>query len=240
MNTMSASPSDATAKQVAPRVLVWDAPVRVFHWLMVLCFAGAWLTAESERQRLLHVTFGYGMVVLVAFRILWGFIGSRYARFSEFVRGPRAIVGYVAGLLRRAPEHFRGHNPAGAIAILALLALAIVVPAAGLATYNDFGGHWVEEAHEIGANLMLLVIAGHVAGVLLSSVLHRENLIGAMFSGRKPGNSSDAIPSARLGVAMLLIAAMLALWTWQFLPSRGMTAASDSEVAAQAADADAD
>ena len=102
MNTMSASPSDATAKQVAPRVLVWDAPVRVFHWLMVLCFAGAWLTAESERQRLLHVTFGYGMVVLVAFRILWGFIGSRYARFSEFVRGPRAIVGYVAGLLRRA------------------------------------------------------------------------------------------------------------------------------------------
>ena len=90
MNTTSASPADAPDRRgtAGRRVLVWDAPVRVFHWLMVLSFAGAYLTAESERWRLLHVTLGYTMAGLVVFRMLWGLVGTRHARFASFVRGP--------------------------------------------------------------------------------------------------------------------------------------------------------
>src|SRR6516162_5168079 len=105
MNTASASPAESSGEMPEPasgirRVLVWDAPVRVFHWLMVFSFAGAYLTAESERWRLVHVTLGYTMVGLVAFRIVWGLVGTRYARFSNFVRGPAAIANYVRGLVR--------------------------------------------------------------------------------------------------------------------------------------------
>ncbi len=142
MNTTSASLAESSGDipertPAVRKVLVWDAPVRVFHWLMVLSFAGAYLTAESERWRLVHVTLGYTMAGLVAFRIVWGLIGTRHARFSSFVRGPAAIAGYVRGLVRGRPEHHVGHNPAGALAIVALLGLTLVVTATGWATYND-------------------------------------------------------------------------------------------------------
>jgi cytochrome b len=109
MNTTSASPANspgATPERASAirKVLVWDAPVRVFHWLMVLSFAGAYLTAESERWRIVHVTLGYTMVGLVAFRVVWGLVGTRYARFSSFVRGPAAIARYLRGLIRVGPS----------------------------------------------------------------------------------------------------------------------------------------
>ena len=130
MNTVSASPAER------PRTLVWDAPVRVFHWLLAACFAVAWLSAESERWQLLHITAGYTMAGLVVFRILWGLVGTRHARFSDFVRGPRAVAAYLKSLLRGRPEHHAGHNPAGALAILALLALALLTVATGWANYR--------------------------------------------------------------------------------------------------------
>ncbi|HET7525957.1 MAG TPA: cytochrome b/b6 domain-containing protein, partial [Burkholderiaceae bacterium] len=120
MNIASASRADERPGPVKP-VLVWDAPVRVFHWLMVLSFAGAYLTAESERWRLLHVTLGYTMAGLLAFRIVWGLIGTRHARFASFVRGRAAVMRYLRSLLGGRPEHHAGHNPAGAWAIVALL-----------------------------------------------------------------------------------------------------------------------
>jgi len=169
-----------------PRAIrVWDAPVRVFHWLMVLSFAGAWLTAESERWRLVHVTLGYTMAGLVAFRLLWGLAGSRHARFADFVRGPRAVARYLRSMLQGRPEHHAGHNPAGGWAILALLVLAALTAATGWATYNELAGEWLGEVHETAANLMLALVGVHVAGVLLGSWLHRENLVKAMFTGRK-------------------------------------------------------
>ena len=141
MNTTSASRAEARTDAPAGRkVLVWDAPVRVFHWLMVASFAGAYLTAESERWRLAHVTLGYTMAGLVLFRILWGLVGTRHARFSSFVRGPRAIKSYLVALLRGRPEHHVGHNPAGALAILLLLGLTLAITASGWATFNDLGG----------------------------------------------------------------------------------------------------
>ena len=224
MNETFASRAEATADAPAPRkVLVWDAPVRVFHWLMVVSFFGAYLTAESERWRLLHVTLGYTMLGLVAFRIVWGLVGTRHARFASFVRGPAAVLRYLRSLVSGRPEHHVGHNPAGALAIVALLALTLAVAATGWAVFNDAGGEWLEDLHEASANLMLLIVGVHIAAVVLSSWLHRENLVGAMIGGRKPGAPQDGVKSAWRGVAALMLVAVIGFWwlQWQGAPPAG-------------------
>ena len=197
-------------------VLVWDAPVRVFHWLMVLCFAGAYLTSESETWRLLHVTLGYTMAGLVAFRIIWGFVGTRYARFSFFVRRPKAVAAYLRSILARKPKHHTGHNPAGAIAIVGMLALTAAIAPTGWATYNEWAGEWVAELHEVIANGMLLLIGLHIAAVMVSGWLHKENLARAMLTGRKNGTISQGIPSAWRGAAALILTAVAGFWFLQW------------------------
>ena len=227
MNTTSASHAEAPAAAPSGRsVLVWDAPVRVFHWLLVASFAGAYLSAESERWRLLHVTLGYTMIGLVVFRILWGLIGTRHARFSSFVRGPAAVARYVGAMLRGRPEHHVGHNPAGALAIVALLGLALAVAASGWAAFNEFGGEWLGEAHEVVANLMLTLVGVHIAAVLLSSWMHRENLVAAMVTGRKAAQPQDGVRRAWHGVAALMLVAVLGFWwlQWHNAPAGGVLA----------------
>lgn len=217
MNTKSVSPVNHTHTEAPVQaVLVWDAPVRVFHWLMVLCFAGAYLTAESEMWRLVHVTLGYTMAGLVAFRLVWGVAGSRYARFASFVRGPQAVRAYVRSMLRGQPEHHTGHNPAGAVAIVAMLVLTTAIAASGWVVYNDLSGEWVTELHEVMANTMLLVVGIHVAGVVVASALHRENLARAMVTGRKLGTPADAIRSTWRVLAVALLAAVLGFWALQW------------------------
>jgi cytochrome b len=227
MNETSASPADVTqATGAAHKVVVWDAPVRVFHWLMVFSFAGAYLTAESERWRLLHLTLGYTMAGLVAFRIVWGLVGTRTARFSNFVRGPRAVLRYMQALLSRLPEHHIGHNPAGAVAIVAMLALTLAIVASGWALFNDTGGEWLEGLHEFAANSMLAVIGAHIAGVLFASWRGHENLVGAMITGRKLGRPEDGIRSAWRSVAALMLIAAAGFWwtQWQAFPAGGALA----------------
>jgi cytochrome b len=219
-------------------VLIWDAPVRVFHWLMVLSFAGAYLTAESERWRLAHVTLGYTMAGLVAFRVLWGFVGTRHARFASFVRGPAAVARYLRGLVSKRSGQGAGHNPAGALAIIALLGMTVVVAVAGWATYNDVGGGWLEELHEGAANVMLAIVGVHVAGVLLGSWLHRDNLIGAMVTGRKRARPQDAVRSAWRSVAVLMLAAVLGFWWMQW--NSGAPAGAANGVAASVRQHDRD
>lgn len=220
MNTKSVSrteTADAATTSAARRaILVWDAPLRIFHWLMVLCFAGAYLTAESESLRLVHVTLGYTMAGLVGFRLIWGVVGPRHARFSNFVRGPAAVICYLRALFSGHPQRYVGHNPAGALAIIALLGITLLLVASGWANYNDIGGNWSEELHEGVANAMLALVAIHVAAVLGSSWLHRENLVGAMLHGRKNGAPAEGIRRARRGVAAVLLATVLGFWWWQW------------------------
>jgi len=228
VNAISAFPAETSGREgAAPRVLVWDAPVRIFHWLTVLSFAGAWLTAESERWRLLHVTLGYTMAGLIVFRLLWGLIGTRHARFASFVRGPAAAARYLRSLLRGQPEHHTGHNPAGALAIVALLALALIVSFSGWAHYNELFGGWTEDVHEAAANGLLALVGLHIAAVVLASRLHRENLVGAMVSGYKRGTPQDAIRRAWSGVAALMLVAVLGFWwqQWQAAPAASMPVA---------------
>jgi len=225
-NLSQPGPPESTAQR--RRILVWDAPTRVFHWLLALCFAGAFLTAESDGLRLVHVTLGYTMGALVVFRLVWGLVGSRYARFSNFMHGPRAVLGYLRSLTSGQPQHHLGHNPAGALAIVALLGLTVLVVATGWMHYAHIGGAWTEEVHEGLANAMLALVLVHVAAVLASSWLHRENLIGAMLHGHKTGAPDQGIGRPWRGVAAVLLVAVLGFWWWQ-----GQTApASDTPPAA--------
>lgn len=200
-------------------VRVWDLPTRVFHWSLAASFAGAWLTAESERWRDIHVALGYTLAGLIAFRMVWGVVGSRYARFSGFVFPPSRVVGYLKSLLTGTPEHHLGHNPAGALAIFGLLLLGVVVAASGYANYQELGGEWLEELHEGAANAMLGLVFIHLAGVVVSSFLHRENLVRSMITGWKQGRSGDGIPHVHALLGVALLAAVLGFWAFAQSPS---------------------
>lgn len=194
--------------------LVWDFPTRAFHWMLALSFAGAFVTAESERWRDVHVTLGYTVAGLIAFRLLWGLVGTRYARFASFAFGPRAVLDYVKSLLTRAPRHYVGHNPAGSWVIYLLLALGLLAAATGYATFEEIGGEEAfEDLHEGLANAMLALVSVHIAGVALGSLLHRENLVRAMVSGRKKAAAGEGIRSARWVVGVALIAGVVAFWS---------------------------
>lgn len=217
MNTTSAFPAEPAADTRAARpVLVWDAPVRVFHWLAVLSFAGAWLTAESERWRLLHVTLGYTLAGLVAFRLVWGLVGTRHARFASFVRGPQAVFAHLRDMVQGRLEPHAGHNPAGALAIVALLTAAVAVTFSGWALFDGPGGDWLEDVHEAAANTMMALVAVHLAGVALASWLGRDNLVRPMFSGRKNVAPAEGIRSAWRSVAALMVVAVAGFWAWQW------------------------
>ena len=179
------------------KILVWDLPTRTFHWLLALSFAGAWITADSERWRDAHVLLGYTVLGLIAFRLLWGLVGTRYARFASFTLAPRAVLDYLKSLATFEPRHYLGHNPAGSWAILALLALLATTAATGWAVYAQIGPEWLEELHEGAANAAAALVLVHIAAVFASSLLHRENLVGAMVSGYKPG--PGAVRPARAG-----------------------------------------
>jgi len=204
------------------RTLVWDLPTRVFHWLLVVSFVGAFVTAESERLRDLHLLLGYSAAGLVAFRLLWGLVGTLHARFASFPLSPRAVVDYLRSLLALSPRHYFGHNPAGSWAILAMLALLITTAATGWAQAVEIGPRWVEDLHEGLANTTVAIVVVHVAAVVLSSLLHRENLVHAMITGYKSGSGPTAA-GTRWVVALLLVGTIVAFWAGT-IPAPGLAA----------------
>ena len=186
-------------------ILVWDFPTRIFHWLLVASFIMAYLTSESERLRDWHMVSGYLLVGLILFRLVWGIIGTKYAKFRDFVRGPAAVLDYLNGLFSKESKHYVGHNPAGAIAIVLLLTCGLGMGVSGWLLFNDFGGYFVEEGHEALASIMLTVVIVHVLGVMLSSFLHKENLVRAMVTGYKFGDTSLAIKYQHVLLGLLLL-----------------------------------
>ncbi len=168
----------------APTIKVWDAFVRFAHWMLAITVAGAWLTEDSGP---VHEWLGYAALAIVSARIAWGLVGTRYARFSQFVRAPAATLLYARQVLARSEPRHVGHNPLGAYMIVALIIMVILVGGSGwLYTTDAFWGvEWMEELHEGLANALLGLIALHVAGVIFSSLRHRENLVATMFHGRK-------------------------------------------------------
>lgn len=180
---------------------IWDPLVRVGHWLLVAGVAAAWLTRHAEGR--LHEWLGYLPLAVVVVRVGWGFLGSRHARFADFVRPPAATLRYARqAFLRTEPRHL-GHNPLGGWMILLLLTLTALTAGSGwLYTTDRFWGvAWVDAFHRWSTNLLLGAAAVHVAGVLLASWRHRENLVAAMLHGHKRDLRHDpAVASKDLGV----------------------------------------
>lgn len=211
------------------RTLIWDVPTRLFHWTLASSFAIAWLTSEGDQWRAVHVFFGYLMLGLVVFRLVWGFAGSHFSRFASFWFGPKEALDYLKQVASgHAPRHV-GHNPTGSLAIYLLLALSVAVGLTGMVT---LGGDeqqgiaagwfsfsqikWIKELHEAAAMAMLLVVAGHITGVVVESVLHKENLARAMVTGCKMAETGTPKAKAHAFVAALMLLAMLGFGGWWF------------------------
>ncbi|MBL8835177.1 MAG: cytochrome b/b6 domain-containing protein [Alphaproteobacteria bacterium] len=186
---LAAEPAEGAAQAApvpaAPRtVKVWDIVVRVFHWSLVAAFATAFISGDDAER--IHVLAGYTVLGLIALRLVWGVVGTKHARFASFVVGPQRLGAYLRDMGRgRAPRHL-GHNPAGAAMIVTLLAMLLATGGTGWLAYQ--GGptaHALEEVHEFLANATLALVAAHILGVIVSSLLHRENLVRSMFTGRK-------------------------------------------------------
>jgi cytochrome b len=197
---------------MAKRILVWDAPTRVFHWLQALSFTAAYLTAYSERLRNYHVALGYILLGLLAFRLLWGVVGTRYARFSSFLFTPRQTIRYVLMMAKHRPLRYLGHNPAGSVSVWLLLGLGIAVSVTGVMALQDDAGDLVVDLHALATNAMLAVVTLHLVGVLTSSVLHHENLVRAMLTGFKSTEGAGGIRRAHNWVGIAIICAVVAFW----------------------------
>jgi cytochrome b len=166
-------------------VKVWDPFVRVFHWTLLTLFVVALVTGDEIEA--VHTAAGYGIAVLLALRIVWGVIGPRKARFSSFVRSPREVLAYLRDVASLKASRHLGHNPAGGAMIVALLTALVGTAVTGYMMTTDtyWGAKWVEKVHEALAYGTLALAGLHVLGVAASSLLHRENLVKAMWTGRK-------------------------------------------------------
>jgi cytochrome b len=187
-------------------VRVWDPFVRISHWLLAAAVLIDWFTDEP---RWMHVWLGYLAAILVALRVLWGFVGPTHARFTSFVRGPVAVLSYLGELLRFSSRRYLGHSPAGGAMILALLIMVAATVGTGMVNLAQDDGTGPlasvvakverparipgqrrapllsKQVHEAIANITLVLIVLHVCGVALAGFAHKENLVAAMFTGRK-------------------------------------------------------
>lgn len=185
VDTQEILPEASPTSDDRRNVRVWDSFVRIFHWSLVGLFAFAFATGDEWETP--HEYAGYAIAALVFLRVVWGFIGPAHARFADFVKGPATVLAFLrASVAMKAPRHL-GHNPAGGAMVIALLTMLAVICSSGYAmtTTMFWGMDWVEEVHEIAVYATLGLIALHVAGVILASIEHGENLVHAMITGRK-------------------------------------------------------
>jgi cytochrome b len=166
-------------------VRVWDPLVRIFHWSLVASFATAWFTSSSRDET--HQWIGLIAAALIAFRLLWGFVGSPYARFAQFVRSPRVIFSYIIDIFKNREARYLGHNPAGGMMVLALLFGVSGTAFTGYLMTTDawYGEDSMQITHSVFAYGVVLLLVGHIGGVILASVRHKENLVRAMVTGNK-------------------------------------------------------
>lgn len=207
------------------KTLVWDAPVRVLHWLLAGCvlaaLAIALLANEHSLLFSLHPLLGLTAGAVVLCRLVWGVVGTRHARFAGWKASPAAAASFVSALLRGRPDRAVGHNPLAVYAIAAMLGLTLALAVTGLLIGR--GIEAAEEIHEVCAYLLLATVGLHLAGVLVHVVIHRENIVRSLVDGRKEAQGEEGIPSARTPVAfalLVLIGAWAGLLLARFDPAR--------------------
>jgi cytochrome b len=204
-------------------ITVWDLQTRIGHWSLIVFFFLGYFSGEDEGLLFrIHVYTGYIILLIVLFRIAWGFAGSDHARFADFVCSWREVKAHLTSALRFSPRRWVGHNPTGGWMILAMLVTLMLTVLTGMIGAGAEGAYISffhatprsiakasKEIHEGLANVMMILVIVHVLGVLAESLLTRENLIGSMISGRKkPANGGHDIRSAPLWRTIVLIAAL--------------------------------
>ena len=200
--------------------LIWDLPIRIVHWLLAVLIFGAWYTVTVTGDMERHMLIGQTILCLLVFRVVWGFVGTRYAKFSSFVFGPNAIVAYARSILSRSGGGYAGHNPLGFLAVFAMLILIGIQVATGLfATDGDFyegplnhlvsgrTGNRITDIHYLNFDVLAIMIGIHIVAIFFYLLYKRENLIGPMFTGRKTGDALEAIGGSKLGLALGAIVA---------------------------------
>ena len=207
------------------RATIWDLPTRLFHWSLVLLIAGAWWTQEQDDSEL-HARIGYSILTLLLFRLAWGFVGSDTSRFASFIRGPRSAILYLRELFGSAPAAGRiGHNPIGGYSVAFMLLCLAVQTGTGLFLYDDefFWGplndlvsedtaEFLGDVHELTFNLLLALIALHLAAILFYRFGKGQHLVGPMVGGKAElpaGTARPRIASPWLAVALLIVSAGL-------------------------------
>jgi cytochrome b len=214
------------APTAAPGRRVVDAPMRMFHWLFALSFLGAYLSADGERWRALHVNLGYTLAGLLVFRLLYGMFGPRQAGLGALWRKLAGLPAWLRSLGTAWRQRSlygvngrQGQNLLMALAVFGLLALVLPLTLSGYALFHEWGGEWLEELHEVVGNAFLAVVLGHVALIAGLSVWRRSNQAAPMLSGRLPGAGPDLVKNNRGWLAALLLLVVLAWWTWDWQQS---------------------
>ncbi len=217
------------------KIKVWDGAVRLSHLMFGLLILGAFLTSDEDERTLLHTRLGLALLAVVIFRVVWGFTGTTHARFRDFVRGPHTIIKSFRNMLRGQPDHVIGHNPVGAVMVIALLVLMVLVTLSGVVV--ALGPEWsgplaisegvadaVKEVHEFCAWAIPVLVVFHVAGVVISSVLEKQNLIKGMVTGFKSAPADTRLEAPRplaraAGFATAVLSGLgVALLLWLVIP----------------------
>lgn len=200
---------------------VTDAATRMFHWLFAFCFLGAYVTADSESFRLVHVTLGYTMAGLLVFRIIWGLIGPKQVRLSAMFRKLTGASAWFRALTAvRSPQALwslnwkQGQNILMGLAVVSLLLLVIPVTLTGYATYNEWGFRWLQKIHESVGEVYLYMVIVHLALIAMLSVLRQKNQAMPMITGKTTGIGPDLVQRDYVWVAVLLGVAVLVWWGW--------------------------
>jgi len=202
-------------------VKVWDLPLRLFHWSLLLLFVVAYFTGSRVQFYALHQAAGIALFGLLIFRLIWGFSGSRSSQFASFLAGPRAVLAHARELLKGRAEPLPGHNPLGGWSVAVMLALLLIEAVSGLFSSTfDYAGplaglvpdEWADRMaaiHAINLDLLLGMIGLHLLGVAVTSILGRENLVASMIHGRKHLSAAPAAP-LRKGSAVRAVIALIA------------------------------
>ena len=202
-----------------PRVLIWDLPTRIFHWLLTIGFfvsAAISVTADEDSPLFsAHMIPGIVLGVMVVLRIVWGFVGTRHARFTSFLFSPVSLMRYAFGALNGSEPRSIGHNAGSSYAIFAMLGLVLATAVTGLMISN--GNEAAEELHEVASYLLMAVVAVHIVGVVWYSFRHKENITFSMLTGHKEASADEAIRSSHpiLGIVFLVLISLLTVQLFQ-------------------------
>jgi len=226
MNTLYASPAESP-----PSRRIIDAPTRAIHWLLAFSFTGAYLSAESERWHLLHITLGYTVLGLVLVRLLSGVLGPKRSRLSAWSTKLRSLPQQLGAWSKGRGNLLASYQGLNTLSVVAILCFTLLAALSGLSLEQEWWGEALEDAHELLGNVALAVVLAHLALIAGVSLIRRHNHAGPMIIGRTAGAGPDLVKRNLTPQALLIVAAVAAFWWWQWQSAPSLTLLRDGPAA---------